>query len=265
MYSGTIVPLVTPLSPDGAVDQSGVDRLVDHIRAGVTALMPALSSGEGEKLSARQWHDVVEATVTAARGLPVLAGILQPETGQVVERARLARTLGADAVVVSTPFGEGVGQEEIYRHYATLRESVDIPLFVYNEAEKSGNHIELETLLRIFALPDVVGIKESSGDPVLTRRIVAADHDVPVFEGWENLMLEARGVAGFIGPLANLEPALCTAMLADPTPARQQEIDEVSKRLGIFEDDWYRHVKAELLARGVIGCAATADAAGGKE
>jgi 4-hydroxy-tetrahydrodipicolinate synthase len=257
MYSGTIVPLITPLRPDGVVDRSSVDTLVDYVRDGVTALMPALSSGEGEKLSARQWQDVVEATIGCARGLPVLAGILLPETGQVVERARLARTLGADAVVVSTPFGAGVGQEEIYRHYATLRESVDIPLFVYNEAEKSGNHVELATLLRIFRLPDVVGIKESSGDPALTRRVVAADHEVPVFEGWENLMLEARGVAGFIGPLANLEPALCTAMLAEPTPARQHEIDELSKRFGIFEDDWYRHVKAELHARGVIAGPAT--------
>jgi len=264
MYSGTIVPLITPLAPDGAVDKSGVDRLVEYVHDGVTALMPALSSGEGEHLTARQWHDVVEATVACARGLPVLAGILAPTTDLVVGRARLARELGAAAVVVSTPFGAGVSQEEILAHYTTLRAAVDIPLFVYNEAEKSGNHIELETLLAIFALPGVVGIKESSGDPALTRRIVEADHDVPVFEGWENLMLEARGVAGFIGPLANLEPALCTAMLADPTAERQQEIDEVSKRLGIFEDDWYRHVKDELLARGVIGCAATADTTGGE-
>jgi 4-hydroxy-tetrahydrodipicolinate synthase len=257
MYSGTIVPLVTPLDADGVVERSGVERLVDYVRPAVTGLMPALSSGEGERLTDRQWHDMVEATVACARGLPVLAGILRPRTEQVVELARHARTLGADAVVVSAPFGAGVGQEEIYSHYATVREAVDIPLFVYNEAAKSGNDIELDTLLRIFRLPGVVGIKESSGDPALTRRIVEADHRVPVFEGWENLLLEATGVAGFIGPLANLEPAVCTAMLTAPSPGRQHEIDVLSKRFGIFEDDWYRHVKAELHARGVIDSAAT--------
>lgn len=259
MYSGTIVPLITPLDAGGAVDRSSVDRLVDYVHRDVTGLMPTLSSGEGEKLSDAQWRDMVEATVAHARGLPVLAGILRPHTDQVVELARLARELGADAVVVSTPFGPDISQDEIYRHYQVLRDAVDIPLFIYNEAAKSGNSIELDTLLRIFRLPGVVGIKESSGSAELTRRIAEADHDIPVFEGWENLILEARGVAGFIGPLANLEPAICTAMLNEPTLERQQEIDELSKRFGIFEDDWYRHAKVELVARDVISGAYTVD------
>lgn len=262
MYSGTIVPLITPLDEGGVVDQSSVDRLVDHVRDEVTALMPTLSSGEGDKLSARQWCDMVVATLACARGLPVLAGILLPQTREVVERARLARSLGVAAVVVSTPFDPDLDQDQIYRHYERVREAVDIPLFVYNEAAKSGNTVELETLLRIFRLPGVVGVKESSGDAALTRDIVAADHDVPVFEGWENLMLEARGVAGFIGPLANIEPGICTAMLDEPSAERQHEIDELSTRFGIFEDDWYRHVKAELRTRGIIGCAATVEEVG---
>lgn len=262
MYSGTIVPLVTPLDASGVVSRSDVDSLVDYVRDDVTGLMPTLSTGEGEKLSERQWRDMVEATVAHARGLPVLAGILLPETGQVVRRARLAAELGVDAMVVSTPFDPNLSQDEIYRHYEILREAVDVPLFVYNEAEKSGNDIELETLLRIFRLPDVVGIKESSGSAEVTRRLVEADHQVPVFEGWENLILEARGITGFIGPLANLEPGVCTRMLADPSPERQHEIDELCKRFGLFDDDWYRSVKKELSSRGVIRGVYTVDEIG---
>jgi 4-hydroxy-tetrahydrodipicolinate synthase len=253
MYSGTIVPLITPVDAEGAVDQPGVGRLIESVRDEVTALMPALSSGEGWRLTERQWRDLVEATRAHARGLPVLAGIQLPDTAQVVARARLARDLGVDAVVVTTPFGAGISQEEIFQHYRALREAVDVPLFVYNEAALSGNTIELDTLLRIFALPGVVGIKESSGSAEFTRRVVRADHSVPVFEGWENLLVEAHGVAGFIGPLANLEPGLCTAMLVDPTPERQAEIDAACRRFGVFEDDWYRWVKKELCKRGVIG------------
>lgn len=252
MYSGTIVPLVTPLDRDGAVDPSSVDRLIGSISSEVTALMPTLSSGEGWKLSETQWSDMVAATRKHSRGLPVLAGIQLPETSQVIERAKIAKRLGADAVVVTTPFRADISQDEIYEHYRVLREAVDIPLFVYNEAAVSGNTIELATLLRIFALPDVVGIKESSGSAELTREIVRAPHSVPVFEGWENLLYEAHGVAGFIGPLANLEPQLCNAMLVDPTPERQAVVDEACRRYGVFEDDWYRWVKQELCKRKVI-------------
>jgi len=255
MYTGTIVPLVTPLDADGTVNESDVDRLVGYVHRDVTALMPALSSGEGERLTDRQWHDMVAATVAHSHGLPVLAGILTPQTGQVLARALLAGRLGATAVVVGSPFGADVTQAEILRHFRVVRDSIDLDLFVYNESSKSGNTIDPDTLLRILALPGVVGIKESSGSVDLTRRLLAADHAVPVFQGWENLLLAARGVAGLIGPLANLEPAACTALLADPNQARQHEIDVLCKRYGIFTDDWYRRVKEELHSRGVIGSA----------
>ncbi|MBT3073044.1 MULTISPECIES: dihydrodipicolinate synthase family protein [Streptomyces] len=261
-YTGTIVPLITPLDPTGTVDGKSVGRLVDHIRTEVTGLMPALTSGEGWKLDARQWHDMVAHTVSHAQGLPVLAGIQLPGTEAVVERALLAARLGVDAVVVTTPFGKDVGQDAIVEHYKALRAASDIPLFLYNEEALSGNRIEYDTLLRICSeIPGVVGIKESSGDPAFTRRMASAGTDVPVFEGWENLLVDAAGIDGFIGPLANLEPALCNAMLVDPTPDRQSEINAVCKRYGVFEDDWYRWVKKELHTRGVIDSPLTHDEA----
>jgi 4-hydroxy-tetrahydrodipicolinate synthase len=133
-----------------------------------------------------------------------------------------------------------------------LRASVDVPIFVYNETAVSGNAIELETLVRICGLPGVVGIKESSGSPAFTRQLVTAGTGVPVFEGWENLLLESAGVAGFIGPLASLEPGLCNRMLAAPSAELQKEIDEQCERLGIFRDDWYRWVKKALHERGIL-------------
>jgi 4-hydroxy-tetrahydrodipicolinate synthase len=252
MYAGTIVPLVTPLDATGTVDESDVDSLVRHVRHGVTALVPTLSTGEGEALTERQWHDMVAATVACSRGLPVLAGILLPRTEEVIARARLAARLGAAAVVVGSPFGADVTQAETLRHFRALRAAVDLDLFIYNESVKSGNTIDVDTLLRILDLPGVVGVKESSGSAEVTRRLVVADHGVPVFAGWENLLLAAPGVAGLIGPLANLAPATCTAMLAEPTPERQHEIDVLCRRYGIFADDWYRCVKVRLQHWGVL-------------
>ncbi|MFF3840736.1 dihydrodipicolinate synthase family protein [Streptomyces sp. NPDC001930] len=252
-YSGTVVPLITPFDEHGVVDEPSVVRLLDHIRAEVNGFMPALTSGEGWKLDARQWQDVVTYTVRHAGGLPVLAGIQLPDTDAVIDRARTAAAIGADAVVVTTPFGAEVTQDDIVEHYKAIRAALDIPIFLYNEEALSGNRIEFDTLIRICKeIPGIVGIKESSGDAAFTRNMAEAGTGIPVFEGWENLLVDARGIDGFIGPLANLEPSLCNAMLVDPTPDRQAEINTVCERYGVFKDDWYRWVKKELHRRGVI-------------
>lgn len=256
-YSGTVVPLITPLDENGTVDERSVARLIGHVHTEVTGLMPALTSGEGWKLDDRQWQDVVTYTVKHAGGLPVLAGIQLPDTASVIDRARTAAAIGADAIVVTTPFGADVTQDAIVDHYRAIREAVDIPIFLYNEEALSGNRIEFDTLLRICEIPGIVGIKESSGDAAFTRKTAEAGTGIPVFEGWENLLVDARGIDGFIGPLANLEPALCNAMLVDPTPERQAEINAVCERYGVFLDDWYRWVKKELHRRGVISSPTT--------
>ncbi|MGZ3148051.1 dihydrodipicolinate synthase family protein [Lentzea chajnantorensis] len=252
-YSGTIVPLVTPLDDSGQVDTDSVARLVESVRGNVNGLMPTLSSGEGWLLDTRQWTDMVSATVEHSGGLPVLAGVQLPDTESVVERSRLAERLGVSAVVVTTPFRADISQDEIFQHYREVSEALDVGLFLYNEKAVSGNSIEPATLRRVCTqLPNVVGVKESSGSAELTRALVAECPGLPVFEGWENLLLEAQGVAGFIGPLANLEPKVCTEMLAEPTQERQDEINALCEKYGVFEDDWYRHVKTALRERGII-------------
>lgn len=255
-YSGLIAPLPTPLDAEGSVSASCVAGLVEYLRHDVTGLMPALSTGEGWRLRHDQWLDMVTYTKQVAGDLPVLAGIQLPRTADVVARAQLAAEVGVDAIVVTTPFQAELSQSAIIEHYlAVLR--VGVPVFIYNEAAVSGNDIAFETLQHLFELPGIVGIKESSGSAELTRGLVAIKGTVPVFEGWENLLLESTGVDGLIGPLANLEPRLCNAMLKEPSAAVQDEINQVCERLGVFKDDWYAHVKQELKARGIIASAAT--------
>jgi len=252
MYKGIIAPLVTPLDRSGAVSKSSLKRLINSLRGKVNALMPALSSGEGWKLSEQQWRDVVSATVEFAEGLPVLAGIQLPDTLDILKRSRMAMELGVDAIVVTTPFRKGLSQDEIYGHYRALREGSSVPLFVYNEAAISENNIELETLLRICRLPGVVGIKESSGSASFTRNLVARTPGVPVFQGWENLLLDSPGVDGYVMPLANLEPELCHSMLESPTPERQARINGICEQHGLFQEDWYHGLKRELVRRGLL-------------
>lgn len=252
MYRGLIVPLVTPLEEGGVVSERSVQTLVNSVRQEATALMPTLSSGEGWRLSEQQWRSMVTYTKAHACGLPVLAGIQLKDTLDVIARARMAMAMGVDAIVVTTPFCRDISQDAIYEHYRALRAEVGAPLFIYNEAAVSGNAIDLETLLRICCMPGVVGIKESSGSAKLIAQLVAANTGVPVFQGWENLLLESPGVDGYVLALANLEPALCNAMLARPSAELQARISAVCDQHGLFRQDWYLWLKKELYRREII-------------
>ncbi len=250
-YKGVIPPLVTPLDSRGDVCRKSVRQLVDFVRPYSTALMPTLSSGEGWKLNDRQFEDMIKYTVKCAQGLPVLAGVEFKTTEEVVEKLRIAKKLGADAVVVTTPFRK-CSQEEIYEHFRRIRNEADSPVFIYNESAISGNQIEYETILRICELRNIVGIKEASGSVDFTKRLLDANLEVPIFQGWEHLCFESKGVDGYILPLSNLEPEVCLSMLQNPLRENQKVVDDLCKKYKILGDDWYVWLKKELYIRGII-------------
>jgi 4-hydroxy-tetrahydrodipicolinate synthase len=258
-FCGVIVPMVTPLDERGEVSERSVQRLVASVRPYVNGLMPALTSGEGWRLSAGQWRDVVAYTKRHAGGLPVLAGVHVEDTAGVIERARIGEELGVDAVVVTTPFGAGVSQEQILEHYLAIREALSLPIFIYNEAAVSGNAIEFDTMLRICRIPGVAGVKESSGSVEFTNRLVAARTGVPVLQGWEHLLVETPGVDGCVLPLANIEPGVCAAMVAAPSPEQHARILALCERHGLLGNEWFVALKQELVRRGVIDTAVVID------
>ena len=251
MYSGIIPPLVTPVDYNGNVCERSVKNLVDFVRPHSTALMPTLSSGEGWALNDKQWEDMIRLTIKHSLGMPVLAGVEYRTTKEVVDRVRKAQRLGVDAVVVTTPFGKDITQDEIYQHFQQIKE-VGVPVFIYNEEAISENSIEYETMERICRSGKIVGIKEASGSADFTRRLVDSGLEVPVFQGWEHLCYQSKGVDGYIVPLANLEPRVCSEMLRNPTAEKQNEIDSLCKKYNILGEDWYVFLKKELLQRGTI-------------
>jgi 4-hydroxy-tetrahydrodipicolinate synthase len=252
VFRGVTAALVTPLTDSGEVAEEDVARLVASVRDHVDALLPALSTGEGWALTDRQWRAMVAATVRHAGGLPVFAGIEVPTTDVVLERARQAKELGATAVVATTPYGPRVGQQEMFRHYERLAAESGLALIVYNESALSGNTIELDTLLRVCRVPGIIGIKDSSNSVESIKRLIAADPGVPVFQGMERLLLDSGPVDGYVVSLANVEPAFCARLFADPAPARADELAAHCDRYGLDRDDWYRALKVELHRRGVL-------------
>jgi 4-hydroxy-tetrahydrodipicolinate synthase len=252
VYGGVIVPLVTPLTAEGEVCAASVEQLIESVRSDVTGLMPALSSGEGWRLKPWQWRDMVLWTCRFARGLPVLAGIELPTTSEVSERAVLARQLEVDAIVVAPPFVADLSQEQIRAHYQTIRSEAGLPVFLYNEPKLTGAPMTLDTLIALCRSEGVVGIKDSSGSAGLARELVAARTGAPVFQGFEHLCAATQGVAGYVLPLANLDPGLCRSMLHAPSAALQAEIDRRCVEHALLDDQWYLGLKRELRRRGVI-------------
>jgi 4-hydroxy-tetrahydrodipicolinate synthase len=190
-----------------------------------------------------------------AGGLPVLAGVQLPTTAEVVERARLARQLDVEAVVALPPFGRGLPQDAVRAHYRTIARESGLPVFLYNEPKLAGTAIELPTLVELCRDGCVVGVKDSGGSGAVTNALIAVATGVPVFQGWEHLCLETRGVQGYILPLSNLEAALCRQMFESPSPGRRDEMLRHCAAHDLLGERWYAGMKRELERRGIIASA----------
>lgn len=251
MIKGIIPPLVTPLDSNGNVCEQSVKRLIEFVSPYSSALMPTLSSGEGWALSQKQFENMITFTVKYSK-LPVFAGVEFKTTEEVVEKAKIAKSLGVKAIVITTPFQKNISQEEIYEHFKKVKDEVNVPMFIYNEHAISGNSIHFETIVKICQLGNIIGIKEASGSVKGVHKFIHARLNVPIFQGWEWLCFESKGVDGYILPLSNLEPKLCFEMLQHPTTEKQIEIDYLCKKYHITGNDWYFLLKKELHQRGII-------------
>ncbi|MFH1439755.1 MAG: dihydrodipicolinate synthase family protein [Candidatus Woesearchaeota archaeon] len=251
MIKGLIPPLVTPVDNNGNVCEQSVRKLIEFVSSYSNALMPTLSSGEGCALSNKQFEDMIKFAVKYSN-LPVFAGVEFKTTEKVIEKAKIAKALGVDAIVITTPFQKDISQQEIYGHFKKVKDKVDIPVFIYNEEAISGNSISFETIVMICKLGNIVGIKEASGSSDFTQKLAHVNLNVPIFQGWEHLCFESKGVCGYILPLLNLEPKFCLEMLKNPTQEKQQEMNQLCEKYHIIGDDWFVYLKKELCNRGII-------------
>ncbi len=167
-FKGVITALVTPFR-DGALDEDAFVALVERqISGGVHGLVPVGTTGETSTLSHDEHRRVVELCVQTARGrVPVIAGAGSNSTAEAIELAGHAKAVGADAALVVTPYYNRPSQEGLYRHYAAINEAVQLPIFIYNVPARTAVDISNETLARLARLPNIVGIKDATGD--LTR------------------------------------------------------------------------------------------------
>lgn len=220
--AGCYTALITPFR-DGQLDEPALRALVERqIAGGVSGLVPCGTTGEAPALTAAEWDRVVSTVIETARGrVPVIAGTGSNGTATTIERTERARTLGADAALIVTPYYNRPTQEGLYQHFAAITAAVDLPIVLYNVPGRTAVNLLPETAIRLAALPGIVAIKEASGSLDQASQIVLdGPRDFAVLSGDDSLTLPIMGVGGtgIISVVSNIVPeavsALTTACLA---------------------------------------------------
>jgi 4-hydroxy-tetrahydrodipicolinate synthase/2-dehydro-3-deoxy-phosphogluconate/2-dehydro-3-deoxy-6-phosphogalactonate aldolase len=209
---GVVPPTVTAFETDESLD---VETTAEHARfvvdAGAHGVFPLGTNGEFPLLTPGERDRVVEAVVEEVGGdVPVIAGVGAPSTRQTVAHAEHAESVGADGVVVVTPYYYPLDGEGAVSHYRRVAEAVDCPVYVYHIPSKTGNALSLETLDRLAAIENVVGLKDSSKDVPWLGQAVDAHPELTFLAGSDSLLAPGLdlGCAGMVSAVANAFPEL---------------------------------------------------------
>lgn len=221
MFEGSITALLTPMRTDTqrSIDDAALQKFVAwQIDQGSQALVPCGTTGESPTLSHAEHNRVVELCVEAAAGkVPIIAGAGSNSTQEAIELARHAKTAGADAALVVTPYYNKPTQAGLVAHFEAIAQSVEIPLIVYNIPGRSVVDMTPETMGLLARLPTVVGVKDATGDPVrvsLTRATCGNNFVQLSGEDASTLPFLSLGGHGCISVTSNIAPKLCAQMHA---------------------------------------------------
>jgi 4-hydroxy-tetrahydrodipicolinate synthase len=218
MLSGSIVALITPFR-DGKVDYAQVERLVEfHIAAGTSGIVPVGTTGESATLSHKEHEELVAFVVKAAKGrVPVIAGTGSNSTAEAIELGLAAKAAGADAHLSIAPYYNKPTQEGLFQHFKSIAEAVALPMVLYNVPGRTAVSMSAETVGRLSRLPNVIGIKEATGDLRLAVEIIEASRSGFLLLSGDDFTaypLLSLGGVGSISVTANVMPEKCAQMFA---------------------------------------------------
>ncbi|MBL8224416.1 MAG: 4-hydroxy-tetrahydrodipicolinate synthase [Chromatiales bacterium] len=223
MFSGSIVALVTPMRPDGAVDYASLERLVDlHVAEGTDALVIAGTTGESATLTRTEHVEVIRVAAARAAGrVPVIAGTGSNSTAQTIDLSRAVASAPIDGYLVVTPYYNKPTQEGLYQHFTAVADAVDKPVILYNVPGRTGVDLTNETVGRLATHPAIVGIKDATGELTRVEDLRArCGDDFILLSGDDATTREfiRLGGRGVISVTANVCPGLmaemCEAALA---------------------------------------------------
>jgi|TARA_B110000503_G_scaffold63193_1_gene99901 4-hydroxy-tetrahydrodipicolinate synthase len=223
MITGSLVALVTPMFSDGSIDWDSLDNLLEfHIENGTAAIVIVGTTGESSTLDMAEHEQVIKYTVGKCQGrVPVIAGTGGNSTSEAIHLTAAAKRVGADAALIVTPYYNKPSQEGLYQHFKKIAESVDLPQILYNVPGRTACDMLPETVLRLAEVPNIVGIKEATGDIERAKYLIAhVPEGFAVYSGDDATATELMlaGGQGDISVTANVSPkamaSMCAAALA---------------------------------------------------
>jgi 4-hydroxy-tetrahydrodipicolinate synthase len=262
MITGSIVALVTPMREDGSVDHEALAKVVDRtIEAGTSAIVSVGTTGESATLDVTEHTEVIRRTIDVAAGrVPIIAGTGANSTSEAIHLTEAAKAAGADAALLVTPYYNKPPQEGLYRHFEAVAEAVDIPQILYNVPGRTAVDLLPSTVVRLAAVPNIVGIKEALGDLDRVRELVALGLEGFALYSGDDATARASMLAGFHGDIsvtANVAPGpmarMCAAAIAgDAALAAAIDADLAGLHGALFVEPNPIPVKWALAEMGLI-------------
>ncbi len=233
MFKGSNVALITPFK-DNKLDVESYVKLVHfHLNNGTNGLVPAGTTGESPTLSHDEHEKVIEICIKESNGkIPVIAGTGSNSTSEAISLTKHAERVGADGVLVVTPYYNKPTQEGLYQHYKAINDNTSLPIIIYNIPSRCVIDMSVDTMARLFELKNIAGVKDATGDlNRLDQTIKKLGSDFIQLTGEDGLAFEfnKRGGVGIISVTANIAPKLCSDFQKYSKSKSDNEIKEAER------------------------------------
>ena len=232
--------MVTPFDQKGNVNYDGLEENTKYqIKNGISGLVPLGTTGESPTITTEERKEIIEAVINAAGKIPVIPGTGTNSTEKTIKYSKEAEKLGADAVLIVSPYYNKPSQEGLFRHFKAVNDAIDIPVIVYNIQSRTGVNIETSTLARMTKLKNIAAVKEASGSIAQMMDVInQMPEDFAVLSGDDNMTLPliAAGGRGVISVVSNLLPRMVSDMVAAALKGDNEKARKINyKLLPIFK------------------------------
>ncbi|BBA52591.1 putative 4-hydroxy-tetrahydrodipicolinate synthase [Fusobacterium varium] len=240
---GVIVPLLTPMNADETINEKELRNQVNHqIESGIHALFPLGTNGEAYILSSKEKEQVLKIVVDEAKGrVPVYGGTGCVSTKETIELSLKAKEIGIDVLSIITPSFAAASQDELYEHYKEVAEAVDLPIVLYNIPARTGNALAPATVEKLSKIPNIVGVKDSSGNFDNMLQYIEKTRyrkDFAVLSGNDSLILWCllAGGRGGIAGCANVFPSTMASIYDTFVAGDLEKAREIQDSIRSFRD-----------------------------
>jgi len=238
---GIIAPILTPLTAEEKFNEKELRSQINRlINAGISGIFALGTNGEFYAFSKEEKIEIIKVTVDEVKGrVPVYAGTGCITTQETIELSKIAKELGVDVLSIISPYFAGISQDDLYRHFSSVAEAVDLPILLYNIPARTGNNIDYTTVKKLAKYENIIGIKDSSGNFDNTLKYIEnTDPRLSVLAGSDSLILWTllAGGTGAISGCSNVFPELMVSIYQLWSQGKIEEANEAQKKIRPFRN-----------------------------